>query len=217
MIFAGSLSLLIGGCESTYQAKDVKRSGFLDYSLLRKGGEGEALLVYQNPNTDFSAYDKVLFDNIMVWRGKGSDLDKVSQEDLQHLGYLLRAKVLVALRPDYQVVYEPGSGILRIQVAITELEKAGNVMDTISTVLPPALVLSEMKRFTTGTHAFVGKASIEGKITDAQTGELLLAAVDRRAGGKTLKGSTNSWDDVEKVFQFWAERLSDRLRKLRHR
>ena len=63
--------LVLVGCESSYQAKHVQKSGFLDYSLLRKGGEGEALYVYRNPQANWSAYDKVLFDNIMVWRGKG--------------------------------------------------------------------------------------------------------------------------------------------------
>ncbi|NKB80552.1 MAG: DUF3313 family protein [Nitrospirales bacterium] len=207
--------LAFGGCETSYQAKQVKPSGFLDYSLLRKGGEGEALYVYRNPKADFSTYDKVLFDKVMVWRGKGSTLNDFSQEDLQCLGSLLRNKVLAALSSDYEIVYESGPGVMRIQVALTELEKSSTVMDTISTVLPAALALSEVKRVTTGTHAFVGKASIEGKITDGQTGELLLAAVDRRTGGKRLEGKTSSLHQVEEIYQFWADRLSQRLREWR--
>ncbi|MCZ6581306.1 MAG: DUF3313 domain-containing protein, partial [Nitrospirae bacterium] len=156
MGFLVGLAILTLGCETSYQAKEVKRSGFLDYSLLRKGGEGEALYVYRNPGTDFSVYDKVLFDNIVLWRGKGSNLHKVSREDLQYLGSVLRAKILAALTPDYQVVYKPGPGIMRIQVAMTEIEKSDTVMDTISTVLPTALVMSEVKRVTTGSHAYVG-------------------------------------------------------------
>jgi hypothetical protein len=35
-----------------------------------------------------------------------------------------------------------------------------------------------------------------------------MAAVDRRAGGKNLTGSDNSWDDVEQAFIFWAQQLS---------
>ena len=104
---------------------------------------------------------------------------------------------------------------MRIQLAITELEKPSKVMDTFSTVLPTALVASEVKRITTGTHAFVGKASIEGKITDAETGEILLAAVDRRGGGKRIEGTTSQWADVEAIFDHWAARLALRLRQLR--
>jgi hypothetical protein len=35
-----------------------------------------------------------------------------------------------------------------------------------------------------GTESFVGKASVEIKATDSQTGELLEAMIDRRGGGK---------------------------------
>ncbi|MGH8517645.1 MAG: DUF3313 family protein [Panacagrimonas sp.] len=59
------------------------------------------------------------------------------------------------------------------------------------------------------------EASAEFKITDAQTGELLGAGVDRRAGGKTLKKGFSSWADVEGAFQYWAERLRYRLCKER--
>ncbi len=151
----------------------------------------------------------------MVWRGEGSKLHEISREDLQYLGSVLRNKILAGLRSDYQVVYDPGPGVMRIQLTITELEKPSKVMDTISTVLPTALVASEVKRVTTGTHAFVGKASIEGKITEAETGELLLAAVDRRGGGKRIKGATSKWADVEAIFDYWADRLALRLHQLR--
>jgi len=59
------------------------------------------------------------------------------------------------------------------------------------------------------------KASIEGKISDSETGELLLAAVDRGAGGKRIEGTTSQWADVEAIFDYWADRLALRLRQLR--
>jgi len=65
-----------------------------------------------------------------------------------------------------------------------------------------------------GTQAFVGRADVEGKITDTDTGELLFAAVDRRAGKNTPDGSMNSWNDVKQAFAYWATRLSERLREL---
>ena len=62
-----------------------------------------------------------------------------------------------------------------------------------------------------GKPGFVGEVSVEAKITDAQSGELLLAAVDRRAGTKSLRGSTNSWNDVEQAYQYWADKARWRL------
>ena len=62
-----------------------------------------------------------------------------------------------------------------------------------------------------GTESFVGKASVEGKILDSNTGDLLMASVDSRAGGKTFKGLTDEWDDVQQAYIYWASQLGFEL------
>ena len=62
-----------------------------------------------------------------------------------------------------------------------------------------------------GTESFVGQASIERKVTDSMTGELLMASADCRAGGKTLVGSFNEWDDAEQAYVYWAQQLNYQL------
>ena len=39
--------------------------------------------------------------------------------------------------------------------------------------------------------------------------------VDEKSGSKSIKGSTNTWSDVEKAYQEWAQALKNRLEKLR--
>ena len=207
---------LSSGCVETEQAKSVKQSGFLDdYSILRKGEQGQALLVYRNPHTKFSNYEKVAVDPVTIWKEKGSELEGVSDSDLHRLAKELRSKIIWHLNQDYVVVPEPGPGVMRVQVAITEARKSNVGMDVTTIIFPPVTILAGAKNLTTGARAFVGEASIEGKITDAETGEVLLAAVDRRAGGRTLDGVMDSWDDVEHAFDYWANRLKLRLQELR--
>ena len=95
-------------------------------------------------------------------------------------------------------VLEPEAGALRIQVAITKLEESWETLDAVSNILPPMIVISETKKYTTGKPAFVGEAGIEIKVTDAPTRELLFAGVDRRVGGKSLT-KPDSWDDVNAI------------------
>ena len=57
----------------------------------------------------------------------------------------------------------------------------------------------------------MGEASVEVKTGDSQTGELLAAVVDRRVGGKTIKTSVSSWDDVNKIMEIWSKILRFRL------
>ncbi len=212
----------LGGCAATQQTKTAKPSGFLsDYSMLRKGGEGEAQLVYINPKAKFLAYDKVMVDPVTVWVGKdsklakGSNLADVAPEDRQRLANDLWAKINLALKPDYEIVHHPGPGVMRIQVAITEAEQSTLVLDTITSLHPATTILTGAVGMVRGGHpSFAGKTSVEGKITDAQTGTLLLAGVDQRAGTKALKGF-NTWGDVEKAYQYWADQLRYRLCTLR--
>ena len=57
----------------------------------------------------------------------------------------------------------------------------------------------------------MGAASIEIRILDGQTGQLLAAAADRRVGGKSIGGAVDSWDDVQESFEYWAKQLRYRL------
>jgi hypothetical protein len=219
LIALSALLLLLTGCAATYQARDAEQSGFLDdYSKLEKGEEGRALFVYENPDADFSAYEKVIIDPVTIWRATKSDESKtgnVPEQDLYRLANIFHAAIVEELQPNWDIVEEPGPGVLRVRVALTEAGKTNAPMNVISTFLPISRVVSGVKRLATGTHAFVGAASAEGEVRDAQSGEVLLAAVDRRVGGKTARGSTSSWSDVEKAFEYWAERIGVRLTELR--
>lgn len=204
-------AILVVGCAQTEQVGKVETSGFLsDYSLLQHGGEGEALLVYKNPHADFSTYRTVYVEPVLVLLSKHSS---VPQEELDKLGGDLRSKVIWKLKEDFLVVPKLVPGALRVELALTEAVPAEVGMDIITTLVPPAGMLSGAAGLATGTRAFVGRASVEGKITDGDTGTLLAAAVDRRMGKRTLDGSMDSWDDVQQAFEYWATKLSHRLRE----
>ena len=206
----------IAGCAGTQQARDVKKSGFLrdHYYLLRAGEKGEARLVYKNPQADWASYDKVIIDPVMIW--KDARTQDVSRADLQRLADELWSKIREALGQDYAIAYHPGPGVMRVTVAITEAEASNPALDTISSVVPQLRLLTGAKGLVAGGKpGFVGAASIEGKITDAKTGTLLLAGVDRRAGTKNIAGATYEWGDVEEAYQYWTHTLRYRLCTLR--
>ena len=221
MVRAPSLFVLLilsvfvsgSGCATTRQARRVETSGFLeDYSQLQVGKPGEALLVYINPEADFSAYDKILLDDVTIWRAVDSNLEDVPEDEIDELALGLHEAMVESLKEDYEIVHRAGPGTLRVRLAITEAAKSWVVMDTLTTVIPHTRLISGIQKLATGTHSFVGKASLEGEILDAQSGERLAAAVDRRAGGKSFQGLLTSWSDVKEACHYWAGRLRDRLR-----
>ena len=222
-----SLSALLVGCQRTYKAPDAKTAqsvgayGFLgDYSMLQKGkGEGAPDLFYKvsKGKAFFAKFDKIIVDPVTIWRyphayrPKDSQLADIPIEELRNLAKIFEKAMVEELQKDYQMVQQPGPGVLRLRIALAEAESSNQVLDFISTVGPITRTISGATKMSRGTHLFVGKASAEGKIIDSQTGELLIAAVDRRAGGKTLTGVTGKWDDVEQSFKYWAQRARWRL------
>src|SRR3546814_12131410 len=111
------------------------------------------------------------------------------------------------LSKDYRMVAAPSAGVLDLQVALTGAMASNPTLDTMSTILPQALVVSNLTGLITGKPAFVGEAQAEAKILDGGSGGLLVAVVDRRVGGKSISGSVASWGDVEAALRSSEGRL----------
>lgn len=208
---------LLAGCAATKQARDVDQSGFLGdiYPKLREGKEGEALLVYKPERINtarFAKYTKILLDPVTIWRGEESRKEGVPQKDIQILADHFFSLLYLTFKQDYEMVQAPSPNTLRIQVAITKVEESMVVMDVVSTVVPQARALSTLKGLATGKPAFVGEASVEAKISDAETGKVLAAVVDRRVGNKKLEAEAfDTWGDVNEILEYWAKQSRFRL------
>lgn len=172
------------GCGKAYQEKHVETSNFLsDYALLKKGQPNDALLSYWKSGTDWASYKKVIVEPVAIRKIPHSKLSKLPHADNYRLKELLNYRIREALKKDFKLVNKSGPDTLRVQFAITDAD----------------------------TESYIGKVSVEGKITDSLTGELLMASVDCRAGGKALIGTFNGWDDIGLAYQYWAAQLSHQL------
>lgn len=221
-----TLLLVAWGCAATKQARTVERLGFLKdlYPAMTAGDEnaGESLLVYKNPRAALiphGTYTKIMLDPVLIFRGPESKMAGIPQEQAQLMADTFYALIYQELSKDYEMVDKPGPNTLRAQVAITHLEKSWPMLDVVSSIPAPMNVLaagSLLKTIATGKPAFTGEAVIEAKVTDAQTGEVLRAAVDRRVGKKKLEAASfNSWSDVYESLRYWAENGRYQLCKAR--
>ncbi len=129
-----------------------------------------------------------------------------------------------ALRPNpirarlVRPICQLGPKTLRGQVAIVSVEQSMPALEALSFIPVPVGVpggkfgLLKAKELGTGKPVFVGEAVVEAKFTDAHTGEVLFAAVDRRVGGRRPGTEVfDSWDDVHQAFRYWAEKVRYRL------
>ena len=202
------------GCSTTEQVAVKEQPavcGFLGDSCrhLEKGGEGQAGMRWVNPKAKLTQYNKIIVDVVGFF---GSDAAKVPPKDQEMLTALFQKSLTEALASRFQVVDQPGRGVMRMQVALLDAEAATPGMRSISMVIPQARLLSTGAYAITGKYPFAGGGQAAAKITDSVTGEILGVAVDRRVGGGSVETAGQwQWGDAENVIKTWSQFAVDRL------
>ena len=216
-IFIVLSAFIIAGCAKTHESGRGKTKGFIeeDYFELTEDPDGNLSLLYINEEADFKQYDKIWIETVTAYVYEGSSLEKAKQGDLDKLVQYFEEALERELAKDYEIVEAAGEGTLKLRVALTEISGSKRILNTASTVVPVARAFSELKRFVTGTHSFVGRAAFEAEILDSITGETLAAKVGTRGGGKRLRSAQDKYRDVKAAIDFWAKNFSEKLNQLR--
>ncbi|MDD5679408.1 MAG: DUF3313 domain-containing protein [Kiritimatiellae bacterium] len=214
------LLAIVVGCSTTYQTYHAQQSGFLgDYSQLRKGRGAEALWVYLNTNCNILAYTSIMVDPVTLYLSRGNRMHKLPKEDVQAIVNYFAASLREQLGKVYPLVEQPGPGVLRFRVAMTDMQESKVLLDTVSTLVPIGLAVSGLERVVIGRPLTVGESRMELEVLDAHSGVRMAALVDERAGSKfTGKfDKWNKWQDVRDSCDYWAARARDRLAEFRAR
>ncbi len=191
------------------KSSDVGESGFLkDYSQLREDSGLYADLVYIAPNANFRGYTGLIIDPVSLRGERAAELDPAER---QMLGNVLRSSFVRSMSGAYPIASEPGPGVMRLRLAISDVEATNPLLNTSTTVVPAARLLSEGQRLATGTQTFAGSATLEAEFVDTETGRQLAAGVDRRFGKKQIANSASRWGQVRKIFDNWAEEMTRSL------
>ena len=205
-LFAAA-GLLLGGCAASYQARsmDVKDTMLVNPAILKPGTGDQALYRYRNPDAKDRRYTRMMVDPVLL--KKSAELDAETLENYQKLANNAHIYLVQELGNDFRIVNSPEPETLRIQVAIIDAEPSSKVSNILSSVVPIGMGISAIKGASTGKQSGVGEITAEFKVTDAMTGELLGAAVDRRVGGKDVGGMFDSWYNADAGLKYWAKRV----------
>jgi hypothetical protein len=226
-LVGGAALALVAGCATTQQvypnilakAQGAQNpvpqfSGFLgDYSLLQPGGSRQALYRYINPSANWGQYNAVMIDPVTFW---GSQDSSISPKDQEFLCAYFCNQLRQDLVKNVSMVDEPGPGVMRLQVAITDASAATPLLRTASVVIPQARLLNKVTELATGSFAFVGSARGEMKLTDSMSGTILAEALDKGVGGNNVQtAATWQWGDAERVIDQWCETMASKVTELR--
>jgi len=216
--------LLLGGltaCRTSPQVEIGEKdfSGFLgDYSRLRQGAKGEANFLYIDRGVGWGNYTKIYIRPVELWKSDGpkSALGNLSPQNQQMLVNFFHTALANTLAKHFQVVNYGGPDVLVVHAAVTDARNSRPVENLVSRPVSANLLLNFEKQTITGTGTGVGMVMVEVELLDGQNGQRLAAAVDARPGTKALRiQSGSTWGDVMLAFDWWAQKLDQRLAKVR--
>lgn len=218
---AGVLLVCLSG-GGVAAADKPEYAGFLgDYSQLQAHPDSAMLYnyVYEKPGTDFTQYTKFLIESVTVFPSKKADFKGINANDLTLLQKYFHDAFAKALTENngYQVVEEPGPGVVRIRAAFTDLVPVNAAMNTATTIVPQMRLMSGLIGAATGSNLFVGQIGMEMEFLDAQSNERLAAVVTKQAGKKYIPMTgrkfdpTSTWGQVEQEMDYLAKKLRARV------
>ena len=210
----GLCLLVLSACSTTQKVainqSDVNCAFLVNAcSLLTTGGKDQIGLRYFNPAAQWTEYSKIMIDPVTFWSGNSSQL---SPSDQQRLVNFFSQQLNTQLGQKFEIVNQPGPGVMKLDVALVDVASATPVLRSISMIVPQARLLSSLKYLATGSFPFVGGAQSELKISDSLSGEVLGLFVDKRIGGGAFTNAFQwRWGDAENAVNHWAEMATTRL------
>lgn len=241
--------MLVAGCAATdslmgsgtgVTASDPARytqSGFLsDYARLKPAPWGDGIECWRDANLDAKKYDKVLISRMTVSL-KPDQQQGIDPTDLKTLTDYFHDSLVKALKPQMQVVDEPGPGVVVLRIALTDLVPTKVTESVTGTVVPYAFIVEASSGVATGRPAgstpYLGETGMEMQFRDGASGAILAECRDTEIGRKYAAdldagtvgaaqtwasgylNSFQSWSYAKNAFDKWSALTAKRFAELR--
>src|ERR1035437_4155812 len=199
----------------------TQESGFLgdDYSKLQPDpGNSDWLSYFKNPDV-LKKSGTFMLDPVKVFLVPEAKQGDVDAADLAKLSDYFSKAVKDELQAGhYNLVSEPGPGVMVLRFAITHVEpnggKANAVVSGTEAVAAHAVVPVPGASML-APRLKVGKVSIEGEMVDSQSQEVQMAFMTSKSGRRFFSGlkAFQKWGDIDAAFRSWAKNFRQRLDK----
>lgn len=206
--------------EAPAEDKIIKPSGFLgnydDFKVINP--ETNAKVWIKKPHEDLSllkGYNAIVFSPIEVWMDPESGYKGVDPNELKLITDYFLQQLQEKLGKNFEIVEKDGPNVMNLRIAITGVQKTRPKREVYD-LIPVKLVWNvgnAAYRKVAGKHLDAYQATVEMEIRDTQSGDRLVAAMDKHSVNKTTEKGEDTWAPLQKVLDYWATIISDRLAK----
>lgn len=215
-----SLAIVLGATPANSgkdkRADRIEFSGFMDSyeDLKRVDGFSDFVWGYTKKPLVLKDYDAAIINPILVYFHPGASggvgLDPEKLADLTTFFRTSIAEQLAKLR-DFEVVDKPGKGVMRVRIAITDL----NVSRSGANVGTKVAAAATLGAGFLVPAVDVGGATMECEILDSESGERLVAIVDTDRGRRMFNfHSMKTLGDAKAAMREWAKDFRTNLERI---
>lgn len=164
-------------------------------------------MIWTKPGVNRAAYTKVMIEPITIFISRDSEYQDLDANELKALADGFNETLIKTLEPEIAVLNKAGPGVVYLRAALTNVKLAKKKRGLLS-YTPIGLVATAVAD-AAGARISLKDAAVEIEMLDSTTGERLGVLVDR---APTAAGSESlSWDSINDVFKFYAERFKARM------
>lgn len=169
---ACTVSWLLSDCASQPAPKVIDVSGLIPIHDTRL----PTVRAYEAPTFDHTRYHGLLIEPTTIYQGADADFGHVSDADREKIAAMLTSEFKRVLREKFNVVTEPGPGIVRIVITLVGVHQSSPVLSTALRLTPVGLVVTGAKTVEGGAAPFTGNINVAGLAYDGESGQVLVAA-----------------------------------------
>lgn len=178
----------------------------------KPGGEN---WTYAQPVTKFAKFRTVIVMPTKVYQGPDAQFEGIEPADRVKYAEIMTNELSTEIAKSFPAPAKPQADTLRIQVTLLGGEKTKGGVATATRVTPLGFATSAVKSALGKTGTFTGSVLYAVEAYDAQTGELLLAAVRRRTPDPLdIPATLSTTDTVKAVAREFADGARKRLEEL---
>ena len=203
-IFCRSL-LLAGVMALSLQQAVAGSSQFIEnMPQLAQDMDRPGAMIWEKPGINRAAYTRVMIEPITIFISPDSESKGLNADELKTLSDGFREAVTKTLEPDIAVVNEKGPGVLYIRAALTNVKVAKKPRGLLG-YTPIGFVVTTAA----GPQISLKQAALEIESLDSVSGERVGVLIDKAP--KAAEKEELSWDSINKVMVYYAERFKSRM------
>jgi hypothetical protein len=190
-----------------------------DYSKLKKPVDGLHNLRYVAPGAfkKLNDYNQLFIDQPEIFISPDSKYQGAKPDDMKIIADSLREAMSSEFRSSFEVVDQPGLGVITVRIALVNLhlKKAKRGLLSYTPVGAVAHATKSALEENITKKISLVEVTIEAEVLDSATGEVLGATIEHRGQAKDkkakLKEEASSWEEINSLLHTYAVRMKCRL------